>query len=177
MTNATSRTASYAHGTGALPLLGETIGENLERTVARVPESEALVSCHQGVRFDWAALNAAVDRLAGGLLGLDLAKGDRLGVWSPNRYEWALTQYATAKLGVILVNVNPAYRTSELEYALRQSGCRVLVAAPEFKGADYRAMVEEVRDALPALEHAVFLDSPEWDALADAQDGADDADL
>ena len=154
---------SYAHGAGAVPLLGETIGANLERTAARVPESEGLVSCHQGARFTWAELNAAVDRLARGLLGLGLEKGDRVGVWSPNRYEWALAQYATAKLGVILVNINPAYRTSELEYALRQSGCRVLVAAPEFKGADYRAMVEEVRDGLPALEQVVFFDSPEWD--------------
>src|SRR5215208_714295 len=145
MTNATSRTASYAHGTGAVPLLGETIGANLERTAARVPEAEALVSCHQGVRFTWAELNAAVDRLARGLLGFGLEKGDRLGVWSPNRSEWALTQYATAKLGVILVNINPAYRTAELEYALRQSGCRMLVAAPEFKTSDYAAMVEEVR--------------------------------
>jgi fatty-acyl-CoA synthase len=170
MTNGTRQAASYAHGTGAVPLLGETIGANLERTVARVPESEGLVSCHQGVRFTWAELNEAVDRLARGLLGFGLQQGDRLGVWSPNRSEWALTQYATAKLGVILVNINPAYRTSELEYALRQSGCRVLVAAPEFKGADYRAMVEEVRDGLPALEQVVFLDSPEWDALA-AGDG------
>ena len=133
----TRQVASYAHGTSAVPLLGETIGANLERTAARVPESEALVSCHQGARFNLAELNSAVDRVARGLLGLGLTKGDRLGVWSPNRYEWTLVQYATAKLGVILVNINPAYRTSELEYALRQSGCRVLVAAPEFKGADY----------------------------------------
>jgi fatty-acyl-CoA synthase len=175
MTNRTR--ASYAHGTSTVPLLGETIGANLERTVARVPDSEALVSCHQGMRFTWAELNAAVDRLACGLLGFGLAQGDRLGVWSPNRYEWALTQYATAKLGVILVNINPAYRTSELEYALRQSGCRVLVAAPEFKGADYRAMVEEVRDGLPALEQVVFLDSPEWDGLAAGEGGPDEAEL
>jgi fatty-acyl-CoA synthase len=168
---------SYAHGAGAVPLLGETIGANLERTVARVPESEGLVSCHQGARFTWAELNAAVDRLARGLLGLGLGKGDRLGVWSPNRYEWALTQYATAKLGVILVNINPAYRTSELEYALRQSGCRVLVAAPEFKGADYRAMVEEVRDGLAALEQVVFFDSPGWEALAAGEQGPDEAEL
>jgi len=168
---------SYAHGTNTVPLLGETIGENLERTVARVPESEALVSCHQGVRFSWAELNSAVDRLARGLLGLGLAKGDRLGVWSPNRYEWALTQYATAKLGLILVNINPAYRTAELEYALRQSGCRMLVAAPEFKGADYRTMVGEVRDGLSALDEVVFLDSPEWDGLAAGERGPDEAEL
>jgi fatty-acyl-CoA synthase len=177
MTNGTRQAASYAHGASAVPLLGETIGANLERTAARVPESEGLVSCHQGVRFTWAELNSAVDRLARGLLGFDLEKGDRLGVWSPNRCEWALTQYATAKLGVILVNINPAYRTSELEYALRQSGCRVLVAAPEFKGADYRAMVEEVRDGLPALEQVVFFDSPEWDALAAGDRGPDETEL
>jgi fatty-acyl-CoA synthase len=168
---------SYVHGAGSVPLLGETIGANLERTAARVPESEGLVSRHQGARFTWAELNAAVDRLARGLMGLGLAKGDRLGVWSPNRYEWALAQYATAKLGVILVNINPAYRTSELEYALRQSGCRVLVAAPEFKGADYRAMVEEVREELPALEQVVFFDSPEWDTLATGEQGPDEAEL
>jgi fatty-acyl-CoA synthase len=168
---------SYVHGAGAAPLLGETIGANLERTAARVPESEGLVSRHQGARFTWAELNAAVDRLARGLLGLGLAKGDRLGVWSPNRYEWALAQYATAKLGVILVNINPAYRPSELEYALHQSGCRVLVAAPEFKGADYRAMVDEVREELPALEQVVFFDSSEWDALAAGERGPDDAEL
>ncbi len=177
MTNGTRQAASYAHGASAVPLLGETIGANLERTAARVPESEGLVSCHQGVRFTWAELNSAVDRLARGLLGFDLEKGDRLGVWSPNRCEWALTQYATAKLGVILVNINPAYRTSELEYALRQSGCRVLVAAPEFKGADYRAMVEEVRDGLPALEQVVFFDSPEWDSLAGGERGPDETEL
>ena len=112
-----------------------------------------------------------------GCWAFGLEKGDRLGVWSPNRCEWALTQYATAKLGVILVNINPAYRTSELEYALRQAGCRVLVAAPEFKGADYRAMVEEVRDGLPALEQVVFFDSPEWDALAAGDRGPDEAEL
>jgi fatty-acyl-CoA synthase len=177
MTNRTSQAASYSHATGAVPLLGETIGANLERTVARVPESEGLVSCHQGLRLTWAELNSAVDRLARGLLGFGLEQGDRLGVWSPNRGEWALTQYATAKLGVILVNINPAYRTSELEFALRQSGCRVLVAAPEFKGADYRAMVEEVRDGLPALEQVVFLDSPEWDALAAGERGPDEGEL
>src|SRR5512133_842943 len=168
---------SYAHGAGLVPLLGETIGANLERTAARVPESEGLVSRHQGARFTWAELNAAVDRLARGLLGLGLAKGDRLGVWSPNRYEWALAQYATAKLGVILVNINPAYRTSELEYALRQSGCRVLLAAPEFKTSHYREMVEEVRGALPELEHAVFFDSGAWEALASGEGGPGEDEL
>jgi fatty-acyl-CoA synthase len=168
---------SYAHGTGEAPLLGETIGHNLERTAARVPDSEALVSRHQGARFTWSEFDAAVNDLARGLLGLGLAKGDRLGVWSPNRYEWALVQYATAKTGVILVNVNPAYRTSELEYALRHSGCRALVAAPEFKSSNYRAMVEEVRGALPALEQVIFFDSPEWDALAAGKKGPNEEEL
>ena len=177
MTKGLGQLDSYAHGAGATPLLGETIGANLERTAARVPEADALVSCHQDARFDWAELNSAVDRLARGLLGLGLEKGDRLGVWSPNRYEWALTQYATAKLGVILVNINPAYRTSELEYALRQSGCRVVVTAPEFKGSDYRAMIGEVRGGLPDLAHVISLDSPEWDELATGDRGPGEAEL
>ena len=97
---------SYAHGASDDPLLGETIGENLERTAARVPDAEALVSCHQGVRYTYAAFNEAVDRLASGMLSAGLRKGDRVGVWGPNCAEWVLTQYATAKLGVILVNIN-----------------------------------------------------------------------
>ena len=103
--------------------------------------------------------------LARGLLGLGLEPGDRLGLWSPNHAEWTLLQYATAEIGVILVNVNPAYRVHELAYVLDQSGCRVLVAAPSFKTSDYVAMVEEVRAERPALERAIFLWSPEWDEL------------
>jgi fatty-acyl-CoA synthase len=160
-------TVSYAHGADDRPLLGETIGENLERTVARVPDSEALVSVHQGIRYTYAEFDAAVDRLARGMLGAGLARGDRLGVWSPNRAEWALVQFATAKIGVILVNINPSYRISELEYALGHSGCRWLVAARECRGSDYVAMVEAVRDSLPGLERAVFFDTDEWAELAD----------
>ncbi len=165
--------ASYAHGVSDTPLLGETIGANLERTAARVPDAEAVVSVHQGVRLTWREFDAAVDRLAVGLHALGLTKGDRVGVWSPNRYEWTVVQYATAKLGVILVNVNPAYRTSELEFALRQSGCRVLIAAPEFKGADYGAMAQGVRPVCPLLEHIVLFDTPEWVALATASGDLD----
>jgi fatty-acyl-CoA synthase len=164
---------SYAHGTFERPLLGETISRNLERTVARVPDVPALISCHQNRRFTYAEFGEAVDRLASGMLAAGLAKGDRVGVWSPNRYEWALAQYATAKLGVILVNINPAYRLSELEYALGQSGCRWLLAAPALKDSDFVSMVSEVRPHLPALERAVFFGSDEWDALSDsAVDGA-----
>ncbi len=162
---------SYASGTSTVPLLGETIGANLERVVARVPDREAIVSCHQGVRYTYAELDARVDLVARGLLDLGLEKGDRLGLWSPNYVEWALVQYATAKLGVVLVNINPAYRTHELQYALAQSGCRMLVAAPSFKTSDYVAMTASVAGELPALERAIFLWSPEWDALLSAGEG------
>ena len=159
---------SYAHGSGDRPLLGETIGDNLERTVARAPDAEALVSCHQGLRYTYAEFNQAVDRLASGMLAAGLQKGDRVAVWSPNRAEWALTQYATAKLGVILVNMNPAYRLHELEFALRHSGCRWLIAAPECKGSDFVAMTDQIRGALPELERAVFFGTPDWQELAGA---------
>jgi len=158
---------SYAHGATDVPLLGETIGANLERTAARVPGSEALVSRHQGLRYTYAELNERVDALARGLVGLGLAPGDRVGIWSPNCVEWVLLQFATAKAGVILVNINPAYRTSELEYALRQSGCKVLVSARAFKTSDYAAMIDEV--APPGL-HTIYLGSPEWEALASGAD-------
>jgi fatty-acyl-CoA synthase len=163
---------SYVHGASATPLLGQTIGESLDRTVAEHGDREALVSCHQDVRLTYAQLGEMVGRLARGLVAAGLRPGDRLGIWAPNCAEWVLVQYATAKAGVVLVNVNPAYRTSELEYALRQSGCRTLIAARAFKTSDYAAMVEEVRDQLPALEQVVFLGSPEWEALlagADAE--------
>ena len=140
---------SYVHGASATPLLGQTIGENLDRAVERWGDREALVSCHQDVRYTYAELGEAVDRLARALLADGLEPGDRLGIWSPNCAEWVLVQYATAKAGIVLVNVNPAYRTSELEYALRQSGCRALIAAPAFKTSDYAAMIESVRGDLP----------------------------
>ena len=148
-----------------VPLLDETIGANLARTVAAHGDREALVSVHQSIRWTYRELSERVETLARGLLGLDLAAGDRVGLWSPNHAEWTLLQYATAEIGVILVNVNPAYRAFELAYVLDQSSCRVLVAAPSFKTSDYRAMVEEVRAEREALEQAVFLWSPEWDDL------------
>jgi fatty-acyl-CoA synthase len=157
---------SYANGLADQPLLGETIGHNLERTIARVPDAEALVSCQQGLRYTYAEFGQAVDRLAGGMLSGGLRRGDRVGVWSPNRAEWPLVQYATAKLGVILVNINPSYRASELEYVLRQSGARWIFASPECKGSDFVEMVASVRDALPALERAVFFGTPEWEELS-----------
>ena len=136
---------SYAHGAGAAPLLGETIGENLDRTIARFGDREALVSVHQDVRLTYDEFGQAVDRLARALLASGIGPGDRLGIWSPNCAEWVLVQYATAKAGIVLVNINPAYRTSELAFALAQSGCRALVAARAFKSSNYAAMVDEVR--------------------------------
>jgi fatty-acyl-CoA synthase len=166
---------SYAHGAADRPLLGETIGANFDRIVARHPDGEALVSRHQGTRFSYTELSEGVDRVAKALIAAGLEPGDRIGIWSPNCVEWVLLQYATAKTGVILVNINPAYRTSELEYALNQSGCRVIVAASSFKSSDYQAMVEEVRGGLPALERAIFLETSGWDEfLADAGSVADD---
>jgi fatty-acyl-CoA synthase len=162
---------SYSSGTGMVPLIGQTIGQNLEATVARVPDNDALVVRHQGVRLSYVAFDARVDEVARGLLALGLEKGDRVGIWSPNHAEWALVQYATAKIGVILVNLNPAYRTHEVQYALQQSGCRVLVAATDFKTSNYRDMVAEVRPSLPALEHVIFIGTADWDDLLERANG------
>src|SRR3954452_15441352 len=148
---------SYASGTSSTPLLGDTIGDNLDRTVARFGDREALVSVHQDLRYTYAQFGEAVDRCARALIAAGIEPGDRVGIWSPNCAEWALVQYGTAKAGIILVNINPAYRTSELEYVLRQSGCRMLVAATAFKGSDYVQMVAAVRDNLVALERVVFI--------------------
>jgi fatty-acyl-CoA synthase len=158
-------TDSYARGDSTAAMLDETIGANLDRAVARFGDRDALISCAQERRYSYAELGAAVDEVARALMAAGLAAGDRIGIWSPNCAEWTLVQYATAKLGAILVNVNPAYRTSELQYALRQSGCRMLVAAPAFKTSDYRAMIAEVGPSLPALERLIFLDSADWGEL------------
>jgi fatty-acyl-CoA synthase len=156
---------SEARGETTPALLEETIGANLEATVARHPDREALVEVATGRRWTWAELDADVDALARGLLAAGIAQGDRVGIWSPNCAEWTLTQYATAKIGAILVNVNPAYRTHELAYAVNQSGLSLLVTATEFKTSDYRAMVEQVRPECPSLRRVVHLGTDEWDAL------------
>ena len=159
--------ASYSHGVSETPLLGETIGDNLRRTVERFGDRAALVSRHQGVRLSYAELDAEVDRVALALLAAGIGKGDRVGIWAPNCAEWVFVQYATARIGAILVNVNPAYRTHELEFALRQSGVRLLVSAPSFKTSDYVAMVEEVRGGLDGLERVIFTEHESWDELLD----------
>jgi fatty-acyl-CoA synthase len=159
---------SYTSGTSTVPLLGDTIGANLDRTAARVGDHEALVECATGRRWTYPQLVADVDAFALGLHALGVQKGERVGIWAPNCAEWVLVQYGTAKLGVVLVNINPAYRTHELSYVLQQAGISVLVAAPEFKTSDYRSMVAEVRDSCPELREVLFLGDPEWDRLMDA---------
>ncbi|PYP39749.1 MAG: AMP-binding protein, partial [Gemmatimonadetes bacterium] len=135
---------SYVHGASDTPLIGATIGDGFDATVERFPDREALVSCHQGIRLTWREFQAECDRFARGLLALGLRKGDRIGIWSPNRAEWVVAQFATAKIGAILVNVNPAYRAAELEYALCQSGCSTLILAPPYKTSNYAAILAEV---------------------------------
>ncbi|MCP2287487.1 AMP-binding protein [Nocardia amikacinitolerans] len=159
---------SYASGTSDAPLLGDTIGANLDRTAAAHPDREALVDLPSGRRWTYRELVAAVDEIASGLAARGLGKGDRVGIWAPNCAEWFLVQYATAKLGAILVNINPAYRTSELGYVLRQAGVRMLIAAPEFKTSDYVAMIEEVTPECPGLDQFLILGGADWAAVADS---------
>ena len=177
----TTTRLSYASGPSTEPLLGETIGDNLDRIAAAHPDIDCLISRHQELRYTYAEFVAEVDRCARALLAMNVERGQRVGVWSPNRAEWAILQYATAKVGAILVNVNPAYRTSEVEYALSQSGASILVAATTFKTSDYASMLEEVRPGLAQLETVVLLDSDRgdltWEALLDRADGASPDDL
>jgi fatty-acyl-CoA synthase len=168
---------SYTSGTSTVPLLGETIGANLDRTVNDHGERDALVECATGRRWTYRELAAEVDALALGLLDLGITKGDRVGIWSPNCAEWTFLQYASAKIGAILVTVNPAYRVHELRYALDQSGIRLLVAATTFKTSDYVAMVDEVRPGRRALEHVVYLGSNAWEGLVEAGRRGDPAAL
>jgi fatty-acyl-CoA synthase len=159
---------SYCHGASAVPLLGETIGENLRRIAAGGGAGEALVDVPSGRRWSYAELDADTDVVAAGLLAAGIGKGDRVGIWAPNCAEWVLIQYATAKMGAILVNINPAYRGHELRYVLAQSGVRLLVSAESFKTSDYRAMVSEVRDGLAGLEQVIYLGTPDWEGLLTA---------
>jgi fatty-acyl-CoA synthase len=156
---------SYARGETSPALLEETIGGNLERIVAEHGDREALVEVASGRRWTYAELDADVNALARGLLAAGITKGDRVGIWAPNCAEWTLVQYASAKVGAILVNVNPAYRTHELAYALNQSGLRLLFSAEAFKTSDYRSMIEEVRREAHALERVVYLGTDEWDEI------------
>src|ERR1700728_519595 len=166
---------SYSSGPSATALLGDTIGQNFDATVRAYGDRDALVDRLAGRRWTYAELAADVDALALGLLGMGIGKGDRVGIWAPNCAEWVMTQYATAKIGAILVNINPAYRTSELEFVLNQSGARLLVAASAFKTSDYAAMIAEVRPNCPDLEQVVLIGTPEWQLLLDSGRKADAA--
>jgi fatty-acyl-CoA synthase len=168
---------AYAHGTSEIPLIGQTIGENLAATVRRVPDRDALIVPFQHVRLSYAELDAQVDELARALIAAGLEKGDRVGIWSPNNAEWVLIEYATAKAGTILVNINPAYRTHEVEYALNQSQCRLLIAATAFKTSDYVAMVDAVQPKVATLERVVFLETDSWDDLVTGASSVDAAAL
>jgi fatty-acyl-CoA synthase len=168
---------SYASGTYPVALLGDTIGDNFDAAASRFGDREALVDVAAGRRWSYRELAADVDALARGLLGREIGLGDRVGIWAPNCAEWTLTQYATAKIGAILVNINPAYGARELAYVLRQSGVRLLIAARAHRSSDYAAMIDEVRPSCPELEQVVLLGSAEWDEVASAERGADPAAL
>ena len=143
---------SYGHGASSGPLVAATIGDVFDRVASSQPEHEALVSRHQNLRYTYGQIQAEVDCFAQGLMALGIRSGDRVGIWSPNHAEWVVTQFATAKIGAILVNINPAYRVHELEYALNQSGCTALIIAPPFKTTDYSALLREVCPELPRDE-------------------------
>ena len=158
------RKLSYVDGASDVPLLGETIFQNLRRTAERFGDREALVVAHQGHRSTYAELIEQCEVIARGLVARGVRKGDRVGIWAPNRYEWVIVQYSTAAIGAILVNINPASRTSELEYALNQSGISLLILAAAFRQADYAAMLAEVKGRCPELREALVLEDG-WEAL------------
>jgi fatty-acyl-CoA synthase len=143
---------SYVSGTSDKPLLGVTIGDLFDQTVACYPDNEALVARHQDLRYTYRELKMHVDQCARALLALGVQKGERVGIWAPNCAEWTITQFATSKIGAILVNINPSYRVHEVQYALKQSGCTYLVIAPKFRTSDYTAMIYELAPELDAAE-------------------------
>ena len=167
---------SYVQGPIDVPLLTETIGETLRRTVERFGDREALVACAQGYRATYRELWDTTTTLAKALLARGINKGDRVGIWAPNRFEWVIVQYATARIGAILVNVNPAYKARELEYALNQSGLRLLLHSRGFRKTDYRSILGDVRGRCPKLQQAVVIDD-EWAALLREADSIDDSTL
>ncbi len=169
-------TLAYLHGASETPLLGETIGANLRRTVGRWPDRDALVVRSQGFRASYQEFWNLTTQLALALLARGIAKGERVGIWAPNRYEWVVTQYATARIGAILVNVNPAYRARELQHAVNQSGLRLLLHARRFRSTDYGAILDSVRHRCTALEQVVILDD-DWEALLDEATGTSEAAL
>ncbi|MEW1880476.1 MULTISPECIES: AMP-binding protein [Nocardiaceae] len=158
---------SYARGDSDTAILDDTIGRNLHRTVERHAERDALVDVASGRRWTYSEFAADVELLAAGLLVAGVQVGDRVGIWAPNCPEWTLAQYATAEIGAILVNINPAYRSHELQFVLRQAGVSVLLSATEFKGSDYTAMIDDVRPEVATLREVLFIGSIQWEAMTD----------
>ena len=165
---------SYAHGASAVPLLGETIGENLSKTCKKFPDREALISIHQNYKATYAQFWQQVEEVAKAFLAIDVQKGDRVALWAPNCYEWVLVQYATARIGAILVNINPAYRTSELAYVLGQSETSVTVSSVSFKSSNYKAMIEGAKWSCEHLRETIYL-TEGWESfLSKAKDISDE---
>ncbi|GAA6527761.1 AMP-binding protein [Intrasporangium sp. DVR] len=177
MTDVLDPTLSHTRGETHTPLLEQTIGDNFDATVVRFPDREALVDVTQGRRWTYAALRADVDRLARALLAIGVQTGDRVGIWAPNCSEWTLVQFATAKMGAILVNINPAYRAHELHYVLGQAGISTLIAAESFKSSNYREMIEEVRHDIPGLERVILLGTEDWDSTLAQADRVSESEL
>ncbi len=165
---------SYVYGASAIPLLGQTIGGNLKKTVEKYPNQEALVCVHQDYRATYQEFYNQTTAVAKALIFSGAKAGDRIGIWSSNRYEWVLLQYATARIGTILVNINPAYRTHELTYVINQSGIRMMFSSLSFKTSNYREMVEYAKEVCPSLEHEIFFDDNWEDFLNNGQDISDD---
>ena len=153
---------AYTHGASSVALLGETIDENLKKTVAKYPTQDALICSHQNYRATYQEFYDQVIQVAKGLMALGVKRGERVGVWSPNCYQWTLLQYATAKIGAILVNINPAYRTSELIYVINQSGLSVMFSALQFKSSNYKKMMDDAREFTDTIRKAIFWDES-WD--------------
>lgn len=158
---------SYEHGSSEMPLLGETITERLRRTVEQFPDREALVVPYQNYRATYQEFWNQIEEIAKGLLAFGVKKGDRIGIWSPNRHEWVIVQFATARIGAILVNVNPAYKASELKFALRQSEISLLIMSKNFRKTNYFEIIQEVRKSCIHLKQIVILDR-DWQALIEA---------
>ncbi len=167
-------TSSYAQGSCDIPLLGQTIGENLRNTVKKYPNQDALISKHQNYRATYSEFYEQTTMVAKALLALGAKSGDRIGVWSTNRYEWVLLQYATARIGVILVNINPAYRTSELIFVVNQSEMSFIFSALSFKSSDYKNMIIDAREFCTTLKAEIFFDDNWDDFLESAYDISDE---
>ena len=165
---------AYTHGASSVALLGETIDENLKKTVTKYADQEALICSHQNYRATYKEFYDQVVEVAKGLIALGVKRGERVGVWSPNCYQWTLLQYATAKIGVILVNINPAYRTSELIYVINQSGLSVMFSALQFKSSNYKKMMDDAREFTDTIRKAIFWDESWEHFLKDGKQISDE---